>query len=205
MGLFTGSISYVRYTIQDAVSENVKDVTLQKLKEFSFKEIDPISLSEKTMGWVSAENMASTFFDDLHFSKGPYLVFSFRIDVRRIPALTQKAAMLREEIKYKKDTGKEQLFKKEKDMLRDEVYQALIKKMIPTPSIYDVCWNTSDGSVLFFSNSLKANEEFISYFHRSFDLKLSTLIPTGLAALVLKDRGKQTIDINNLELQFTDG
>jgi DNA recombination-dependent growth factor C len=205
MGLFTGSISYVRYKLQDAVSENVNEFALQKLKEFSFKEIDPISLSEKTMGWVSAENLASTFFDDLHFSKGPYLVFSFRIDVRRIPALTMKAALLREEIKFKKQTGKEQVFKKEKDMLREEVLQALIKKTIPTPSVYDVCWNTSDGSVLFFSNSLKANEEFISYFYRSFDLKLSTLIPTGLAALVLKDRDKQAIDINNLELKFADG
>jgi hypothetical protein len=96
MGLYSGSASYVRYRLIDDPPERVKEFALEKLKEFCFREIETGTLNEKSAGWVSAENMASTFFDDLHFSKGPYIVFSLRIDVRRVPGLAMKAAMLRE-------------------------------------------------------------------------------------------------------------
>ena len=61
------------------------------------------------------ENMASAFFDDLHFAKDPYMAVSLRIDTRRIPPLTLKAALLREEMSYKKHTNKERLSRKEKE------------------------------------------------------------------------------------------
>lgn len=203
MGLFTGTVSYVRYRAQDKISDNIKDVALEKLKEFSFKEIDPLSLSQKTIGWVSAENMASTFFDDLHFAKEPYLVFALRIDVRRIPALTVKAALLREEIKYKKSTGLERLNKKDKEALKDQVLQNLTKKTLPTPAVYDVCFNIATDSVLFFSNSLHANEEFVGFFYRTFDIKLFALTPFDLAGCLVKK--KKNIEMKNLTINFTDG
>ena len=204
MGLYSGPVSFVRYKLSDSDPEDIKEFVSEKLKEFSFREIDPLSLSEKSIGWVSVENMAATFFDDLHFAKEPYLVFSLRMDIRRIPALTMKAALLREEIKYKKAMGQERLLKKDKDMLRDEVWQSLIKKSLPLPSVYDVCWNTSTGIVFFFSNSKKAAEEFVSFFYRSFDLKLFPLVPYDLAGVVLKKKNKN-INIKDLAINFTDG
>ncbi len=176
MGLISGSISYIRYKTAGDVSEDIRQFALEKLKKYSFREIDPASLTEKSLGWVSTENMASTFFDNLHFLKAPYLVFSLRIDERRIPSLTMKAAFLREEIKYKKATGKERLYKKDKDMLKEEVRQNLLKKMLPVPSLYDVCWNTSTGIVLLCAGSKKAHEEFVNFFFQSFEIKLLPLV-----------------------------
>jgi hypothetical protein len=66
--------------------------------------------------------------------------------------------------------------------IREEQAQRLLKKVLPLPSVYDVCWNTGAGEVLFFSTSKKANEEFIAFFYRSFDLKLKALTPAILAA-----------------------
>ncbi len=204
MGVFSGSASYVRYQVQGDVPEPVKDFVLEKLKGYAFKEIDPGTLSEKTIGWVSAENMALTRFDDLHFAKDPYLVFSLRIDVRKIPGMTMKAALLREEMKYKETTGQERLRKKDKDMLKDEVWQALTKKTLPTPSVYDVCWNFQTGIVLFFSTSRKANEEFMAFFHRSFDVKLLPLMPQALATH-LGEKNNKFFDVSETELQFAHG
>ncbi len=191
----------MRYKINDKSPKNIKSFVLERLKEFSFTEIDSSSLSEKTSGWVSSENMASTFFDDLYFAKDPYLVFSLRIDQKKIPPLSMKAALLKQEIKYKKDTGLEKLRKQDRDMLKDEVWQSLLKKTLPSPSVYDVCWNSSSQIVLFLSNSMKSNDEFVSLFYRCFGMKLLPLTPEVLAGddqgqkkenVVLINRGGQS-------------
>jgi DNA recombination-dependent growth factor C len=202
MGLYTGSASYVRYRLVEDPPERIKEFALEKLKQFSFREIEAGTLNEKSSGWVSAENMASTFFDDLHFSKEPYLAFSLRIDVRRVPGLAMKAAMLREEIKYKKSTGLEVIRKKDKDVLKDQVRQDLVRKSLPVPTLFDVCWNTMTGEVLFFSTSAAANEEFAVWFLRTFALKLARLLPYDLAgAAAEKNPG---VEIRFPTVSFTD-
>ena len=96
MGLYSGTASYVRYRVDGEQSCNFKDNVLLQLKECSFRELDELSGRDRSIGWVSAENMASTAFDDLHFAKDPYIAVSLRIDTRRIAPLTLKAALLRE-------------------------------------------------------------------------------------------------------------
>lgn len=204
MGLYSGSASYVRYTILDNPPEDIKEFVLQRLTEFAFREIDSGSLSEKSIGWVSAENMASVNFDDLHFIKEPYFVFSLRIDTRRISATTMKAFLLREEMKFKKATGKEHLRKQEKENLREQVRQQLVKKSLPVPSVYDVCWNFMSNTVLFFSCSAGANDEFTQFFSRSFDLQLRRMLPAWLAEQVCA-AGRQTFDFKHLAESIFDG
>ncbi len=182
MGLFSGSASYTRYRVTGDVPDAIKPFALEKLQWHAFHEIDPGTLTDKSIGWVSAENMSLTKFDDMHFAKDPYLVFALRIDVRRIPPIALKAAILREELKLKEQAGRERLNKKEKTDIREEQLQRLLKKVLPLPSIYDVCWNSAAGEILFFSTSKKANEEFVPFFYRSFDLKLKALTPAVLAA-----------------------
>ena len=202
MGLYSGAVSYVRYAVTGTPPDDIKTFALRALREGAFHEIDAGSLSEKAVGWVSAENMASANFDDLHFVKEPYLVFSLRIDTRRIPAMTMKAALLREELRLKKATGRETLRKKEKDDLREQVRQSLVKKSLPTPAVYDVCWNFSTGAVLFFSCSSAANDEFTQFFFRSFELKLARLLPVERARRVC---GMESLDIKRLAEGLRDG
>jgi DNA recombination-dependent growth factor C len=204
MGIYTGAASYQRYRTGDKLPDNIKEFVLEKLKEFPFKEINPATITEKSMGWVSAENMASTFFDDMHFSKEPYLVFALRVDTRRIPALAAKAAFLGEEIKFKENTGKDKLAKHDRDMLKEEVWQSLLKKALPTPVVYDVCWNTKTEEIFFFSNSKSANDEFITFFYRSFDVKLVPLVPYDLAEEIVTKQNK-SVSLKNLRVDFVDG
>lgn len=204
MGLYSGNASYVRYKIADGPPKDIKDFVLRRLKDFAFREIDPGSLGEKSIGWVSAENMASVNFDDLHFIKEPYFVFSLRIDTRRIPGMTMKAFLLREEMKFKKATGKVLLRKQEKENLCEQVRQDLVKKALPVPSVYDVCWNFMSNTVLFFSCSTGANDEFTQFFSRSFDLTLLRLMPAPLAEQLCAG-GRRTIDFKHLAESLFDG
>lgn len=185
MGLFSGSASYTRYRITGDVPDAVKPFALEKLQWHAFREIDPGTLSDKSIGWVSAENMSLASFEDMHFAKDPYLVFALRIDTRRIPPIALRAALLREELKLKQESGRERLSKKQKNDIREEQIQRLLKKVLPLPSVCEVCWNTAAGEVLFFSTSKKSNEEFVAFFYRSFDLKLRALTPVLLAGEML--------------------
>jgi DNA recombination-dependent growth factor C len=187
VGLFSGSASYIRYRVTGDVPGAVKPFALEKLQWHAFHEIDPGTLTDKSIGWVSAENMSLTKFDDMHFAKDPYLVFSLRIDTRRIPPIALKAAVLREELTAKEQIGRERLNKKQKMDIREEQMQRLLKRVLPLPAVYDVCWNTGAGEVLFFSTSKKANEEFVAFFFRAFDLKLKAKTPAALAAEVRPD------------------
>jgi DNA recombination-dependent growth factor C len=195
MGVYSGSASYVRYKVNGDLPASLKEAVLTKLKEFSFQEPDQPVPREKSIGWVSAENMASIFFDDLHFSKGQYLVFSLRIDTRKVPPLAFKAALLKEELKFKRSTGKERLSIKDKEKLKDQVKLALMKRALPAPALYDVCWNTATGMLLFFSTSKTANAEFVDFFFASFELSLTPLSPYERAQfLIEKHGGKIKID-----------
>jgi len=183
MALFSGQLSYVRYTTEDPAEKILNEFVLERLQANAFQDLDVLSLKDRSLGWVSAENMAIAAFDDLHFAKGPYLVFALRIDERRIPPLAMKAAYLREEISHQKATGQERLSRRDKDRLKEQVRQNLIKKTLPVPALYEVCWIPSKRTVLFLSTSRKANDEFILFFYRSFDIRLTRPEPAGPAAV----------------------
>lgn len=191
MGVFSGSVGVARYATGAEVPESLKKFVLERLGAFAFRDIEPGSLNEKSIGWVSARNMAVTSFGDLHFAFDPYLVFSLRIDVRRVPALTMKAAVLRRELELCRETSRERLRKQERDTIREEVHQALTRKALPAPAVYDVCWNSSFGVVWFFSTSQKANDDFTHYFARSFDIRLQPLRPANLAAHLGRQKGRE--------------
>jgi len=193
VGLLSGSASYIRYRITGDVPEAVKPFALEKLQWHAFHEIDPGTLTDKSIGWVSAENMSLTKFDDMHFSKEPYLVFAMRVDTRRIPPIALRAAVLREELKAKETSGYDRINKKQKMEIREEQTQRLLKKVLPLPAVYDVCWNTGASEVLFFSTSKKANEDFVAFFFRAFDLKLKAKTPAVLAAEV-RPNSEENID-----------
>ena len=184
MGLYSGSASYVRYKVEGEVHGNLKEGVFLRLKECTFRELDELSGRDRSIGWVSAENMASIAFDDLHFAKDPYIALSLRIDTRRIAPLTLKAALLREEMIYKKRTNKERLSRKEKDLIKEQVKSSLTKKALPVPVLYDMCWNTATGILLFFSTNKKANAEFMDFFLSTFEMMLTPLFPYELAQTI---------------------
>ncbi len=175
MGVYSGQLSYIRYKTFGDFPSNLKEFVLEKLKKFSFQEIEPASLAEKAIGWVTAENMALCFFDDFGFAKSQYFVFSLRIDERRIPALTKKAEILKKEGELKKNTGRERLSKQDRDMLKEQVLQSLIKKALPSASVFDICWNSKTMELLFFNTGKKTNEEFAGFFKRCFDCRITQI------------------------------
>ncbi|MDY6863572.1 MAG: recombination-associated protein RdgC [Thermodesulfobacteriota bacterium] len=195
MGIYSGTVSFTRYFVEGDSPEPFNDLLLNKLREFAFKEIIEESEIEKSMGWVSVNNMFDTDFSDLNFKKGPFISFTLRVDTRTISPQILNAYLLKEELEYKKETQKERIYKKERDMLKDKVVVKLLKKIPVQPHLYDLCWALDKNILYLFSTSPKICDEFRDFFRKSFSLRLIPISPyTTAEKLINSKEGKEALE-----------
>ena len=79
-----------------------------------------------------------------------------------------------EERRIKKEQKKEALNRYERAEVREQVEQALRKKVLPSIRSTEMVWNWPEGIIRFFTTNKSLNEEFVELFEESFGL---TLIP----------------------------
>ena len=85
MGLLSTSASITRYKVQGEISEPVIEAIAKALNKHSIKDIDNED-TEKIIGWTSFENPYRPDFEHPSINIGTYLVFSLRIDQKKVSA-----------------------------------------------------------------------------------------------------------------------
>ena len=108
MGFANSSCSFTRFRILDPVPATLWPQILDKLKQFAMRDIDDIP-EMQGQGWACFEDMLDTDWVTAPPQKGAYIVFSLRLDMRRIPAGVVKkhvALALKEEKKRMGEQGK---------------------------------------------------------------------------------------------------
>ncbi len=176
MGILSSSISITRYKVLGRIETSVLETILNGLKKHVIVDIDN-EPEEKSVGWTSFFNPFKPEFDDSSFVLGSYLLFSLRIDKKTIPAKIMKKYHIIETEKRKKETGRDNLSKVEKQAVNEHVKHLLLLRIPATPNIYDVLWNMEDESLWFFSNLKSANEELETLFAKSFNINLVRIFP----------------------------
>jgi hypothetical protein len=129
--------------------------------------------------------------------KGEYLVFSLRLDTRRIPPAVFKkhlAIAQREEMARLREMGKTYISRERKSELKDLVKSQLLKHFLPIPAEFNVIWNTNTQCAYFASTQAKMVDMFREYFTLTFDLHLEPLQPYQLAASMLDEAGLDALD-----------
>lgn len=182
MGLLSASVSLSIYKINQEVKDALFQEALDRLRKFSFQEIDDLAV-ERGFGWVSSEDWLDNNFTTSPF-KGNYLVFSLRLDTRRVsPAILKKhyTLALRELLEKKKQEGKNFIGKEEKKELRENIRLKLLSKTLPVPAVFDVSWDMLRNLVYFSSTREKVKELFVDLFVRTFEIHLVEFSPLGLA------------------------
>ncbi|MEA2084383.1 MAG: recombination-associated protein RdgC [Thermodesulfobacteriota bacterium] len=192
MGLLSGSVSFVRYAIEGDPPQNFWDFTAEQVAKFSFKDIDD-SYEERSVGWVSTFNMFDSEFTEAAYSAGDYIVLSLRIDERKVSLAALKKFCLKEEERIKKERRVPRLNKAVRQEIKENVRLMLVKKAVPIPSVYDLCWNFSKGTLLFFSTGRKAQEVLENFFKETFGLRIVLQIPYLAAAHLLDDQNRKTL------------
>lgn len=176
MGLLSGSASFVRYTVEGELPDNFWEFVAERIGAFSFRDIDD-TFDEYSIGWVSVENMFDSEFAFSSYRAGDYIVLSMRIDERKVAPAVLKKFCLKEEERLKKERQVPRLNRAHRQEIKENMQLQLVKKVVPVGTIYDLCWNLADSTLLFFSTSNKAQAVLEDFFKETFNLQLILQIP----------------------------
>lgn len=184
MGLLSRSASFVRYAVEGDLPENFWDFARERIARFSFKDIDE-SYEERSVGWVSVLNMFDSEFAFASYAAGDNIVLSLRIDERKVSPKLLKKFCLKEEERLKKERQIPKLNRGQQQEIKENVKLMLMKKAVPMPAVYDLCWNLAEGTLLFFTTSQKAQETLEEFFRDTFDLSIILQVPYLVAEHLL--------------------
>ncbi len=189
MGLLASSSHFIRYKVEGDPPADFWNFAASRIASHSFRDIDD-TYEELSIGWVAVDNMFEAEFAGNSFAVGDHLVIALRVDERKVsPAMLKKFCM-KEEERIKKERQIPRLSKSQKTELKENVKLALMKKTLPTAKTFDICWNLTDGSLLFFSTNDKSQEILENFFKDTFGLTLIRQIPFNIAEQLLDDSDK---------------
>jgi recombination associated protein RdgC len=176
MGILKGSLTFSRYGIGENLPERFLDFVQERLTRHAFSGLET-SERQKIIGWTSLEDILDTHFSYARHVKGDFLVFSLRVDRKAVPPSLLKVEAMTAERKYLAETGKERLYREQKQDIRDRLQLAILQKSLPVPSFYDICWSLSGKWLIFTSLAEIANLDFLEMFKESFGLTPVPLVP----------------------------
>ena len=176
MGLLSGSASFTRFTVEGEVPENFWDFVAQRVTEHSFRDIDD-TIDEHSIGWVSVVDMFDSDFAFSSYAAGDYVVLSMRVDERKCSPAVLRKFTAKEEARLKQEQGVRRLSRNVRLEIKERIRAEMVRKSPPIPAVYDLCWNLSNNTLLFFSNSRKALALLEDLFKETFELSLIMQIP----------------------------
>jgi len=193
MGLVSGSTSFVRFGVGGELPEQSWDFIADRVASFSFVDIDD-GYDEYSIGWVSVLNMFDSSFRYGSYGVGDYVVLSLRIDERKVSPAILKKFVLKEEERIKQEKQIPKLARSMKVEIKERVHTELIRKAVPIPVVYDLCWNLSDMILMFFSTNKKAHVLLEDFFKESFGLLLKQQIPYIVAEQIMDDQQEDGLE-----------
>lgn len=186
MGCVNGSASFVKFSVEGELPENPLDYIAERIKAFSFEDIDD-SFEEYSIGWVSILDMFDSGFEYASYAAGDYVVLTLRIDERKVSPAILKKYVQKEEQRVKREKELPKVPRSMKVEIKERVRTELMRKAFPVPTVYDLCWNLGESTLLFYSTNKKAHAVLEDFFKESFGLMLRQQIPYVTAEHLLED------------------
>lgn len=186
MGLVSGSASFVRFGVDGELPENSWDFIADRVASFSFVDIDD-GYDEYSIGWVSVLNMFDSSFRYVSYAVGDYVVLSLRIDERKVSPAILKKFVVKEEERIKLEKQIPKVPRSMRVEIKERIHTELMRKSIPVPVVYDLCWNLSESTIMFFTTNKKAHVLLEDFFKESFGLLLKQQIPYIVAENIMDD------------------
>ncbi len=203
MGLISGSCSLTRFIVEDPVPANYLETFPELIQRYSFKGFDESSDAERSLGWVNIMDMFDSSFNRMQYLKEPYLALTWRIDARNVPGKALKQYSLEAERKVMEMEDLEFMPKGKRKEIKEMTRLDLLKRAIPTSKIYDMIWNLDKGYVLFGGASRKLCDEFSTFFHKCFNLRLGSVYPWLTASSFMEREGRRPEELEGLTYSIT--
>ncbi len=190
--------SFRRYRIHGTVPSPHSDAFQKAVHERRFRALT--ANEERAYGWVSAENLLLTEFDEGPVMCGEYVALALRIDRRRVNARLLRAQMdleLRGRRKEAEAAGKKfRLPREERRSLREGLHKELLRLTNPTIDAYTILVHTKKRVAHVLSLARSANELACLHFQDTFDAELEPITPWTL--------GQELLTSSSLRESFQD-
>ncbi len=108
------------------------------------------------------------------------------------PAILKKFVQ-KEEERIKKEKQIPKIGRSMKVEIKERVQTELIRKAIPLPTVYDLCWNMTESNLLFFTTNKKAHALLEDFFKESFGLLIMQQIPYVTAEHLLDEGDREKL------------
>jgi len=186
MGFLKGSASFVRFSVEGELPENLLDFIADRVVAFSFRDIDD-TYDEYSIGWVSILNMFDSQFKYASYAAGDYITLTLRIDERKVSSAILKKFVQKEEERVRLEKELPKLSRAMKVEIKDRIRTDLMRKAIPIPTTFELCWSLTDSTLIFFSTNKKAQALLEDYFKETFGLLIKQQIPYVTAEHLLDE------------------
>ncbi len=196
MGFLSTSASVCYFQVSGSLDPQEKYQNLpEKLAGEGFRSIEQ-SADELSTGWVQLDDYdCSDFTAPNSCWRDHYLCFSLRQDRRRIPAALLKRQIVKLSEKFLAEQPAMRFVPKgEKEQIRDQARSSLLVRTLPTPSFYDVVWDTDRQLLRFCSLGQNTIDSFQGLFHQTFPgLRLQLFHPLARAAQILPEQLREVL------------
>ncbi len=179
-------MTFTRLFVQGKPPRDLRKRYLDAVKLRKFTPLAPEDEVAEAVGWCVIERPFDLDFQPDRLFYDRYLLLGFRVDKWKIPGVLMRSQVADEEQRMLSRAGREKLTRAERDDIKLRVIGRLRKKILPTSRAFDVLWDLDAGTVLLFTHSARATEEFAALFQKTFGLELMAdcaYVAAGRAAL----------------------
>jgi recombination associated protein RdgC len=194
MGLINGSITYKRFRVTDKPPKAFHEKLLAGLQRYGFREIDPKSNPEQSVGWVNATDPFDT---DLTLEKilvGDWVLLGLRWDRKSVPALLLKSKIAEKIRSTLAERRGRKLSREEVTQIRQTVKEALLATVAPSTAVYEVLWNLQTDLVYLSTHATRVADYFIDLFEETTGL--------GITEDTIVSRAEEIADREGLEFDL---
>ncbi|MES1183146.1 MAG: hypothetical protein ABUL60_04990 [Myxococcales bacterium] len=181
MGVSRGALTFTRLFVQGKPPKDLRKRYLDAVRLRKFTPLAPEDEASEGVGWCVIERPFDLDFQPDRLFYDRFVLLGFRVDKWKIPGVLLRAQVADEEQRMLSRAGREKLTRAEKEDIKLRVIGRLRKKILPTSRAFDVLWDLDAGTVLLFTHSARATEEFAALFTTTFGLELELDSPYAAA------------------------
>lgn len=175
MGIFGGSFTFKKFRVMDDIPSEFQQDLAKNLARFAFREINPQTNPEYSIGWVPPFDPLATNLAVENVVLGKYILLGIRRDKKNISAPMLKAQTTEALRAKRRERNGRKLSKEETNEIRDLVKDNMIRSVSPVTNFFEMAWNFETGEVYFSSQAAKAATEFAELFEETFKLSLEEM------------------------------
>jgi recombination associated protein RdgC len=172
MGLLAGAMSFRRYRVLGALPDGFRDLYIESIGRFAFRENDRARSKEDNIGWVAITDAADIDLFLNKFLYNNFLVLSMRIDKKRVPGKYLKIQVDRKVRETMEARGLQRVGAAHKRELKEAVEEDLLARALPVVAVFDMAWDIHRNEVWFFGTSDLVNDHFRALFKDTFGLEI---------------------------------